>query len=88
MLRKMEIFVLVLILSALLVSCSNSTPFWSIASNGDSCTQATVIDKSWTPATKDTFYLLLKKDNGEIGQSMVSPYSYDSLQVGDVTCVK
>jgi hypothetical protein len=76
-----------LILIVLLLTACGGPPDWRVAGEGEACTQATVIDRDWADGDRRNFYLLLKADDGEIGKALVNEYVYDSLQIGDTTCV-
>jgi len=82
---KPKIFVVVVVMLLLLTAC-NRLPNWKIADQGGACTLVEVIDKSW-PDGSNYFYLLLKAGDGQIGLATVNAYVYDSLQIGESTCV-
>lgn len=85
--HKILVVAIALTLIVLLLTACGGPPTWKIASEGDACTPATVIDRDWNDGDRRNFYLLLKVDDGEIGQAIVNEYVYDSLQIGDTTCV-
>lgn len=87
--KKIMIYVVLIIVAvSLLTACSSHLPIWSIASQNDSCTKATVIDRDWYEGDRSDFYILLKTETGEIGYARVNAYIYDALPIGSATCVK
>lgn len=76
-----------ILIAILLAACVNRPPVWTIASEGEACTTATVLERDWSDSDHADFYLLLKAADGQIGYSIVNAYIYISLQVDDTICV-
>lgn len=83
---KTRVFVIVSVLVLVLTACGG-VPEWRIATEGDACTSATVVEKMWSDKDTRNFYLLLKAEDGEMGMSWVSAYVYVALEEGEQTCV-